>query len=206
MNPAFALKVALVSASGALAPGPLTAATAALGARRGGRAGVGVAAGHTVVELPLVLAIAYGLAEVLRSPLSRLALGVAGGLFMLLFGALTLASARGARLEAPGRGPSRGAVATGAALSLFNPFFIMWWLGVGSPLVAEAVSGGPAELLAFYAAHVWLDYAWLTAVAAAGSLAKLNTRAYRLALAALGLLVAYWGASMLASVALHRLA
>ncbi|WP_252900752.1 LysE family transporter [Vulcanisaeta sp. JCM 14467] len=30
------------------------------------------------------------------------------------------------------------AIATGAALSLFNPYFIAWWIGVGTPLIMEA--------------------------------------------------------------------
>jgi len=196
VDPRFAVRVVVVSASGALAPGPLTAATAALGARRGWRAGLGVAVGHTLVELPLVLAIALGLAELLANPLSTLALGVAGGAFMVLFGVLTLRSAWGG--VPSGGDPGRGAVATGAALSLFNPLFVMWWLGVGAPLVAEALPLGPLGLLELYAVHVWLDYAWLTAVAAAGSLARLNARAYKLTLTALALAVLYLGLSTLA--------
>ncbi|MEM2617036.1 MAG: LysE family transporter, partial [Thermofilaceae archaeon] len=80
-----------------------------------------------------------------------------------------------------------------------------WWLGVGSPLVAEALQGGQAGILAFYLTHVWLDYAWLTIVAAAGSLSRMDTKAYRVILAALALLVLYFGASMLAEVTLQAL-
>lgn len=201
VNLGFALRIVTISASGALAPGPLTASTAALGARRGWKAGLGVAAGHTIAEFPLVLAVAYGLADVLANRAAALILGLAGGTFMLLFGSLTLRSSLKAELKPPGNNPARGPLATGAALSLFNPFFIMWWLGVGAPLVAEALSEGLTGLLAFYATHAWLDYAWLTMVAAAGSLTRLNTKVYRSILAALALLVMYFGLSMLAAVA-----
>ncbi|MEM1523584.1 MAG: LysE family transporter [Thermofilaceae archaeon] len=205
MNLDLALKVVTVSASGALAPGPLTAATAALGARKGWKAGVGVAVGHTIVEFPLVLSIAYGLGGLLDSPASRLLLGVAGGAFMLFFGYLTLTSSLKPNFDPKESNRMRGPLATGVALSLFNPFFIVWWLGVGSPLVAEALQGGQAGILAFYLTHVWLDYAWLTIVAAAGSLSRMDTKAYRVILAALALLVLYFGASMLAEVALQAL-
>jgi threonine/homoserine/homoserine lactone efflux protein len=195
MDPAFAAKVVVVSASGALAPGPLTASTAALGARGGWRAGFSVAVGHTLVELPLVVAIAYGVGSALSSPLARALLGAVGGAFMVLFAALTLKAAAGGGLEAGGSGRFGSALAAGAALSLFNPFFIMWWLGVGSPLIAEAVERGARGLLEFYAAHVWIDYAWLSLVAGLGSVARLNGRAYRALLAALALLMLYFGAS-----------
>lgn len=198
MNPAFAVKVVVVSASGALAPGPLTAATAALGARSGWRAGLAAAIGHTVVELPLVLAIAYGVGGSLASPHARAALGLAGGAFMLLFAALTLKAARGG-VESRQRAPQGSALATGAALSLFNPFFLMWWLGVGSPLIAEALADGIQGILQLYVAHVWIDYAWLALVAGLGSAARLDSRAYRSLLAALALLNAYFAASTLAS-------
>ncbi len=200
MDPAFVAKVVVVSASGALAPGPLTASTAALGARGGWRAGFSVAVGHTLVELPLVLAIAYGVGGALSSPLARALLGAAGGAFMVLFAALTLkAAVAGTGVGAGGAGGFGSALATGAALSLLNPFFIMWWLGVGSPLIAEAVEGGAQGLLAFYAAHVWIDYAWLSLVAGLGSVARLNSWAYRALLAALALLMLYFAASTLAA-------
>jgi LysE type translocator. len=81
------------------------------------------------------------------------------------------------------------------ALSLFNPFFLMWWLGVGSPLIAEALEGGVQGLLAFYAAHVWIDYAWLSLVAGLGSAARLNGKAFKGLLAGLAVLMLYFGVS-----------
>jgi len=196
MDPAFAVKVVVVSASGALAPGPLTASTAALGARKGWRAGFSVAVGHTLIELPLVFAVAYGVGSALALPLAKALLGLAGGAFMVLFAALTLKTV--VSTTEPGGDPSEklgSALATGMALSLFNPFFLMWWVGVGSPLIAEALVGGVQGLLAFYAAHVWIDYAWLSLVAWLGSTARLNGKAFKALLAGLAVLMLYFGVS-----------
>jgi len=196
MDFTFAVKVVVVSASGALAPGPLTASTAALGARKGWRAGFSVAVGHTLIELPLVFAVAYGVGSALALPLAKALLGLAGGAFMVLFAALTLKTV--VSTTEPGGDPSEklgSALATGMALSLFNPFFLMWWVGVGSPLIAEALVGGVQGLLAFYAAHVWIDYAWLSLVAWLGSTARLNGKAFKALLAGLAVLMLYFGVS-----------
>jgi len=195
MDLAFAVKVVVVSASGALAPGPLTASTAALGARKGWKAGFSIAVGHTLAELPLVFAVAYGVGSALASPLAKALLGLAGGAFMMFFAALTLKAVLTAKPEGDPSGRLGSALATGVALSLFNPFFLMWWLGVGSPLIAEALAGGVQGLLAFYAVHVWIDYAWLSLVAGLGSAARFSGRAFRALLTGLAVLMLYFGVS-----------
>ncbi|MCS7104319.1 MAG: LysE family translocator [Thermofilaceae archaeon] len=203
MDPEFAVKVITVSASGALAPGPLTAATTISGVKGGWKAGLSVAVGHTIVELPLVVAIAYGLSEVLSNQAFRFVLGLSGGAFMLFFGLLTLKGSLKADVEIRSGETIRGPVLTGAALSLFNPLFIMWWLGVGSPLIAEALLEGFTGILVFYATHVWLDYIWLIFIAAAGSFSRLDVRIYRLILATLALILIYFGFSMLTATVLR---
>ncbi len=58
----------LISFSGALSPGPLTAVAISEGARAGRWAGTKLALGHGLVEIPVVFAIAYGLGTFLRQP------------------------------------------------------------------------------------------------------------------------------------------
>ncbi|HXX72712.1 MAG TPA: LysE family transporter [Candidatus Acidoferrales bacterium] len=59
--PDFILTVIVVTASGALAPGPLFFGLLTQGSKEGARAGFSCAVGHTLVELPLVLALSFGL-------------------------------------------------------------------------------------------------------------------------------------------------
>ncbi len=193
----FILKVIIISASGALAPGPLTASAASLGARGGWRAGFNEAVGHMTVELPLVLAIAYGLHYIFEIPTVETTFGLVGGAFLLFFAYLTLRDAiKGALTNNEPRYNS--ALITGAALSLFNPYFIAWWIGVGTPLVIEAFQAmyllGIAIL---YTSHVWLDYAWLTLIASLGSLSKVKATTYKALLIALALAIAYFGITMI---------
>ncbi|HXX96761.1 MAG TPA: LysE family transporter, partial [Candidatus Bathyarchaeia archaeon] len=62
MNPGeFAAVVVLVSASGVLSPGPLFFANIIYGSKMGITAGIKIAYGHTMVELPLIIILAFGL-------------------------------------------------------------------------------------------------------------------------------------------------
>jgi threonine/homoserine/homoserine lactone efflux protein len=196
----FIATVVVVSASGALSPGPLTVATATLGAKRGWRAGLLAALGHAIVELPLVVLMGLSVFVALESSTASGALALAGGCFLLFFGSLTL---RGAiRLELPSKAEARGLhenpVLVGLALSALNPFFVVWWLGIGAPLISEALAlWGLWGIALMYVSHVWLDFAWLPAVAHFASLGRLNTRLFRALLLALALAVIFFGISFL---------
>jgi threonine/homoserine/homoserine lactone efflux protein len=88
-------------------------------------------------------------------------------------------------------------------LSAFNPYFIIWWIGVGTPLIMEALDiGGFPMLAAFYVSHVWLDFFWLTLVASIASLGRLNAKYYRIILAALSVLVFLFGVNLILRVSL----
>jgi len=195
----FILKVIIISASGALAPGPLTASAASLGARGGWRAGFNEAVGHMAVELPLVLAVAYGLHYIFEIPTIEIAFGLISGAFLLFFAYLTFRDA----LKGPDtKGPPRygSAIITGAALSLFNPYFIAWWISIGTPLIMEAFQAMYlAGIAILYTSHVWLDYAWLTLIASLGSLSKVKAPAYKALLIALAVAITYFGITMIAN-------
>jgi len=56
----FAVAVIVISISGVMSPGPLFAANVAYGLREGTKAGLKMAYGHTIVELPLVILLGIG--------------------------------------------------------------------------------------------------------------------------------------------------
>ena len=92
--PDFILTVVLVTASGALAPGPLFFAAVSHGTKSGAKGGLAFSIGHTLVELPLVLILALVLGEVASQlagePAVKLSTGIAGGLVLLIFGAMQI--------------------------------------------------------------------------------------------------------------------
>ncbi len=189
----FMLKVVAISSSGALAPGPLSAATAAIGTRYGWKGGLMISSGHLAVELPLVILIAFfisisGQVEWIMRPLA-----LVGGVFLLLFGYLTLKSAS-KTVEISSKQQKFSPFLTGVALSAFNPFFIAWWAGVGSALISEALLiFGILGIAILFASHIWIDFAFLSILAYVTSFKGLTLRAYRFLLIILGVIVLFFG-------------
>lgn len=193
--------VILVSASGALSPGPLTFSTVYVGVREGWKGGLKVAVGHTIVEAPLVALISLGLSAFVLGALLEKALLLLGGAFILYFSYLSIKDAlRGGEFKDPKKALYRSPIVVGIALSLFNPYFLIWWFTVGASLILNFVkqaslSGVPI----LFASHIWIDYAWLTLVATLGSFTRINIKVYRAVLFALGLALVYLGLKFIIS-------
>ncbi|MCD6409528.1 MAG: LysE family transporter [Candidatus Verstraetearchaeota archaeon] len=212
----FAVLVVVLTASGALAPGPLFFATLLMGVKKGGWSGFKVAVGHSAVELPLVLLLALGLLTVLNVTAVKLALGIGGGVVLIALGLLQLRDGVNAwrrRVdffevdEKKGSGAARlmdNPFFVGAVLSAFNPFFILWWLTIGAQLVLEALAlAALVGVLIMYVLHVWMDYAWLTVVARAAHTGRklLSPKSYAATLAVFGVVLILFGAHFISKVA-----
>ncbi len=194
----YLIKVIVISSSGALSPGPLTVATMVVGTKHGWKGGLKTAFGHLVVELPLVLLIAFiillfGTTELLKREDILRSISIVGGLFLIFFSymiirdVMSIKDMRSSEIKA-------SPLLVGITLSALNPFFIIWWIGVGSPLIAEAlIYWSYSGIILFYAAHVWLDFVWLTFLAHITSLSGMSFRIYRSLLFLLGILILVFG-------------
>jgi len=197
--------VVVVSATGALAPGPLFFYSVAEGARRGARAGIHASVGHMVVEFPYVLAIALGLEMVVGGGAARLWASIIGGGALLALGLLQLLSLRGGWAEnraSPAAWVGRNAVLMGAILTGLNPFFLLWWVTVGLKLVADAlVLASLVGVLVMYLAHIWMDYAFLglSAHLSRRGVSLLGSKGYRAIFALFSLALIYFGILFIAT-------
>jgi threonine/homoserine/homoserine lactone efflux protein len=196
----------IVSASGALSPGPLTVSAVAVGARGAARGGLLVALGHTMFELPYIIAIALlslSAGEFLKRPSVSYILALIMLGFISFFSCASVRDGinvlRGGSLQA-GKGRMHGfsPVLVGLLLTCLNPYFLVWWLSVGLPLVRLSSSMGAPYLLLMYVAHVWLDYLWLAlmGLAGKGGARLLGSRGYGALLVALGLLLAVFATDL----------
>jgi threonine/homoserine/homoserine lactone efflux protein len=158
----FLLNVVGVSLSGALAPGPVTAAAISMGSRNR-FAGVLIALGHGVVEFPLMVLLIFGVGRLLVLPSISAAIGLIGGGFLLLMGVQML---RGlGRVEAEAVPMTRsGPLAAGILLSAGNPYFLIWWATVGLTLITIAQGFGIWAFGLLAIAHWSCDLVWLTAL------------------------------------------
>lgn len=194
----FLAKVILISASGALSPGPLTVAVATLGFKRGYKGGIVASLGHTLAEFPLVLCLALGLSTVINDLRTKLVVSLVGGSSLIAFGILQFLDAIKSAPNSVNSLSNGSSLVIGFTLTLFNPFFLIWWLSIGLSLVTEAIMLMQlVGVLVLYLAHVWLDYFWLTLVAYLASLGKRSTKISKLVAAALSLAMIPLGINML---------
>jgi threonine/homoserine/homoserine lactone efflux protein len=163
---AFLVSAVAISLSGVMAPGPITAATLAAGARSR-HAGVFIALGHAVIEMPLILLLAAGVGAFLKSPAVKADIGLVGGAVLVLMGAQLLFSLRKSKTDAEAT-VQRRPFMTGVVLTGANPYFLFWWATVGLTLATQATEYGAAALIAFGVVHWLCDLVWLEVLSLAG--------------------------------------
>lgn len=163
----FIVTAAVISLSGVMAPGPITAATLAAGLRHR-HAGALIGAGHVAVELPLILLVAGGVGVFLSSDGIRAAIGLVGGAVLVYMGVQLLRSLRGPAAEEAATAPRRH-LWTGIVLTIANPYFILWWLTVGLSLTTQALEFGLVAVALFAAVHWMCDVGWLELLSYTGN-------------------------------------
>ena len=159
----FLVQAVIISLSGVMAPGPITAVTVGTGTRSP-HAGVLVAFGHGIVEFPLMLFIFFGLGFVLSLGYVRVAIFFLGGLFLLLMGADMLRSLK--QVTAGASNSTEKPLVAGILLSIGNAYFLLWWATVGATLISKAVAFGIAGFLTFAVVHWLCDVVWLYVLSA----------------------------------------
>jgi len=208
---ALAVMTVAVSPSGAMSPGPLTASAIVLGGKgRGWRAGLLVAFGHTLAELPYVILLCAAFKYVgplLQGPMGTL-LVIGAAAFITYFAVLLIRDAfrpnvahyrdgSGSGRQLVGSG-GLGAVVTGFLLTALNAYFLLWWVSAGLTLIVSASSLGAVGIAVMYVSHVWLDYAWLGAMGEIGgrSAALMGSRGYRAFLGVMAAVLLFFALNM----------
>ena len=157
---AFLLKTIVISLSGVMAPGAVTAAAIAHGTQKRW-SGTQMAIGHGIVEIPLIFLLMLGLHLVFENPHVKTAIGIIGGAFLLWMAYGMLKDIRHPDFK-PASMITAGPVKTGIILSATNPYFLFWWATVGLNLALDAKDLGIFTLALFALVHWSCDLVWLT--------------------------------------------
>ena len=205
----FAIEVVFLSASGVLSPGPLFFANLIYGSRQGFRGGIKMASGHTIVELPIILILSFGLFHFsVTSDAHNAALksiGLLGGIAIIIFSMLQIRSvvireknrSPGNLIERTKYSLSNKPILNGMIFSLLNPFFIVWWFTVGLKIISDSISifGIVLGGLAVFIFHIWMDYVWLggTSFLVQKGVSILDVRFYNIFLLGLSVLLVIFG-------------
>jgi len=157
----FLLSVIFISLSGVMAPGPLFAVTVAKGFKDK-IAGVLISFGHGVIEFPLMFLIYFGFVQLFASSVTQRIIGLVGGLIMIYMGFRMIKTAKKTSEEY--EGSRHGSLIAGILTTGANPYFLLWWVAIGTPLVMKAAVFGFVGFLIFAITHWLCDLLWNTFV------------------------------------------
>jgi threonine/homoserine/homoserine lactone efflux protein len=161
-----------LSLTGALAPGPLSAAVVMQSNKHGRLYGILPMVGHAILELGIVAAIIIS-AQIFAFDklVTNLLIGL-GGAVIVFFGFLALKDYRFRSqaevnnvVHSSTKSAALEATTQGIAVSLFSPYFLIWWAGVGlsnvTLLIGQLQVGVGTVFLAgvlIYLTHISTDF------------------------------------------------
>jgi threonine/homoserine/homoserine lactone efflux protein len=168
----FSLQVILVSTTGVLSPGPLFFIHLLYSSRYAPFVGLKIASGHAIVEFPLIIALSYSLYSfsytLHLSDIVFKFIGLIGGIFLLFFALLQVFSilkdkSNNSQAMTNLKFNIKNPILVGLIFTILNPFFLVWWLTIGSKLISDSIINfGIVEgILLIFLSHIWMDYFWL---------------------------------------------
>lgn len=155
----FLVQVLIISCSGAMQPGPVTATVITMGARNRW-AGTLMALGHGIIEFPLMVVIILGLGDYFKNQKVQIIIGLAGGIFLILMAIQSFLNLN-AKTEDKPKDVKDNPVLAGIILTASNPYFLIWWATVGLALATQARQWGIWAFGLFALAHWSVDLVWL---------------------------------------------
>jgi threonine/homoserine/homoserine lactone efflux protein len=206
----FAVEIIFLSASGVLSPGPLFFTNLIYGSRQGFRGGIKMASGHTIVELPIILMLSFGLFHFSVTSVAHNAtlksIGLLGGITIVVFSMLRIRSVvireknntiQVNHIDGDKYSLRNKPILGGIIFSLLNPFFLVWWFTVGLKIISDSISlfGIVLGSLAVFIFHIWMDYVWLggTSFLVQKGISILDVRFYNIFLLGLSILLVIFG-------------
>ncbi|HEY8420674.1 MAG TPA: LysE family transporter [Thermoclostridium sp.] len=188
----------LIGFSGAMMPGPMLGVTidGSLKKKRW-TAGPLVVLGHGILELFLVIVMAFGLKDFFSNQTIAGVIGLFGGAFLAWMGYGMIRSGIDKTMSLTNQKTGTGSgvtnlVLAGIIVSATNPYFIMWWASTGMESIRQAYAFGPAGVLLFYTGHILSDLVWYSAVSTAFASGRklINDTVYCRIILVLGIFIA----------------
>lgn len=155
----FLGQVFLISFSGAMQPGPVTATVIKMGADNRW-AGTLLAIGHGIIEFPLMVIIILGMGKYFEMEEVQVGIGLAGGVFLLIMAIQTFIGLK-SQSTTDSKALTSKPVLAGVILTASNPYFLLWWATVGLKLAQNAKSFGIWAFAIFAFTHWLVDLIWL---------------------------------------------
>ena len=159
-------KSLLIGYSGAVMPGSLLTYVIDQSLTKGAKVGYLAIIGHAILETVLLVLIFLGLNKVLTSPIVEIIISFVGGGLLLFFGISGVIDFLKKRIninihENKPHHSDKRVVLESIMLSGTNPYFIIWWAGIGITLLYEAYNAfGYVGVIFFAVGHFLADLSW----------------------------------------------
>lgn len=197
----------IVALTGALSPGPMLTFTIykALKGKRGYLAGLFITLGHATLELTLILALLFGASFFLQNPIVYTLIGIIGGFLLMGYGGMVIKDtydnpmevSLGEIKEENVKGFTGNSFLGGIVVSISNPFWTLWWAGIGLSLMVQLNIGfdNLLGLVLFYFGHELGDLVWFLPISMLVYLGgkSLNPKIYRGVLIGCGIFMMLFG-------------
>ena len=142
-------------------PGPLFAVTMKRATERK-TAGLLIALGHGVVEIPLIFLIYFWLSQFVIPDFVSITIGLVGGFLMIYIG---MSAFRNKDINIEYKNSRNDSFLSGIWTTATNAGFILWWLTIGTTLVLNAKIFGIVGFSIFTMVHWLCDFIWYSIIA-----------------------------------------
>lgn len=180
-------------------PGSLLTYTLKQSLTVGKRAGWIIAAGHAILEFLLIVLIFLGFDSILNSNYAIIGIGIIGGALLMYLGAGMLVGAAKNTTKvivADDKPRYQNMLVSGFLISAANPYFLVWWTGVGLAFVMKSYTAfGIAGVAVYYLGHICADFIWYGSISTIIGTTKkfINEKAYRIIIGMLGIVLVVIG-------------
>jgi len=200
----------VVALTGALSPGPVLTFTIykSLRSEKGYLAGLFITLGHATLELVLIIALLLGASFFLQNIYVYTTIGIVGGILLIIYGIMVIKDTYNNPIEVSFsdmkeedmKGFTGNSFLGGIIVSLSNPFWTLWWAGIGLSLMIQLDVSfqKPLGLLLFFLGHELGDLIWFWPVSVFGYVGgkSLNPKVYRWVLIICGIFMIFFGTYM----------
>ena len=181
-------------------PGIVNTEAVRRGLARGFRPALLVELGSLIGDAMWAIIALVGLAFIAQSALARLLLGFAGAAILGYLAWLAIRDARRGSIPESNNVVPKGDFATGAALSLGNPFAIAFWLGVSGSVISITIANPrPEHYVTFFMGFMLGGTIWCILLSSLVAWGRrfLKPAYYRWMNLLCGVLLGYFGVDLL---------
>ena len=156
-------------------PGPMLTLVITSVAQKGFWTSFFIVAGHSILELIIVIIFYLGILKYLENPLIVKIISILGGVF-LIYLSISIAVAvfkKKMQINLNDINTRLGLdkknmliiTAKGILISLANPYWYIWWLTIGAAFMVKSIKYNIGGVSAFYTGHILADFIWYLFVA-----------------------------------------